>query len=264
MELEQESLKNSNIKAIIHYARSGRILATKKYLFYLQLIGSLFLSILLILHLDVLSYLFSYLVKDLLGEGNLSAKGFYGNYKLYYVSLSGGFPNIEGLFFYTFLFLIAVVLQLKVNYLKPLKIFINFFLAIFGASLFYFYFFIPYFPYTLSDFSYLYVLIEMILLSIIPFILGFSTAFLNFSYLNFIFNFLFILFVWMYVLLFGIIRYIVFLLVIKHFSYVWMANAFFNLGPLLDSIYLSGFYGFYLSILSKFYRRKLEVWRWIF
>lgn len=264
MDLEQESLKNSKIKAIIYYARSGRILATKKYLFYSQLIGSLLLAILLILHLDVLSYLFSYLVKNLLEEGELSAKSFYGNFKLYYVSLSGRFPTIEELFFYTLLFIIAIFLQLKVNYLKPLKIFINFFLTIFGVSLFYFFFFIPYFPYTLSDFSYFYILIELILLSIIPLILGFSTAFLNFTYLNFILNFLFVLFVWIYALLFGIIRYVVFLLVIKHFSYIWMANAFFNFGPLLDTIYLSGFYGLYLSLLSKFYRRKLEVWRWIF
>lgn len=199
-----------------------------------------------------------------MGEGELSAKNFYGAFKLYYVSLSGRFPTIKELIFYTLLFLIAIVLQLNVKYLKPLKIFVNFFLAIFSVSLFYFYFFISYFPYTLSDFSYFYIVIEIILLSIIPLILGFATAFLNFSFFSFFINFLFIVFIWIYVFLFGIIRYIVLFFIIKHFSYIWMANAFFNLGPLLDTIYLSGFYGFYLSILSKFYRKKPEIWRWIF
>lgn len=76
MDLEQESLKNSKIKAIIYYARSGRIIATKKYLFYSQLIGSLFLTILLILHLDILSYFFSYLVKKFWERGSFLLKIF--------------------------------------------------------------------------------------------------------------------------------------------------------------------------------------------
>ncbi|MFN3698695.1 MAG: hypothetical protein ACK4SU_00685, partial [Dictyoglomus sp.] len=77
-------------------------------------------------------------------------------------------------------------------------------------------------------------------------------------------NFLVTVFTLIYSFFFGVLRYSIFLYILKNFSFLWMANLFFNFGPLLDMIYITGIYGFYISILSKFTRKNIKVWRWVY
>ncbi len=132
------------------------------------------------------------------------------------------------------------------------------------TSALYFLFFSYAFPYSLNDFSLLYVIVQVGIISFIPLIMGFSLGLFSFSWWVILTNFIVTVFTLIYSFFFGVLRYSIFLYILKNFSFLWMANLFFNFGPLLDMIYITGIYGFYISILSKFTRKNIKVWRWVY
>ncbi len=108
-----------------------------------------------------------------------------------------------------------------------------------------------YFPYTIKDFSLLYLSLQNGLFIFISIILSLAISFLSFSFRVIFLNVIFYIFVIFYTILFGYLRYLFFLMILNKYSYLYMASLFFSLGPFIDFIYLTFFYGLYLSFINK-------------
>ncbi len=68
-----------------------------------------------------------------------------------------------------------------------------------------------------------------------------------------------------YSMFFALVRYVAFIYLLKNFSYIFMALAFFLFGPFLDFVYIVSIYSLYLNHVGKIKKRKeLEIWNWSF
>ncbi|MFN4220052.1 MAG: hypothetical protein ACK4GJ_03915 [bacterium] len=276
----KENLKLSNLKNFKNFeninidiftplpARYGRIINQNKFVFIIQLILYLSIGIIFILNMDKISFQICNLSIKIIEIFNLpldvkinQTNVFKG---LYYLSEVGKLPSLY-LSFYTLI--ISCILMLIFNAIhipKFLKIWVNFVLIVLVSSCLYF-IFIPYkFPYTLEDFSLLYSMTSTGIISIMAFIVGLSLSFLSYRKWLITSNFLIFCLIIAYSFVFNSIRYVVFLYVLKEYSSLWMANLYFNFGPLLDMIYISGIWGVYLSFLSKYIKENPKHWRWLY
>lgn len=222
------------------------------------------LSLFFITHLELLSYYLSNFSLYFI-DSKISKHEPVSGLSFYFLSLNGKFPTlIESLVILVIsLFLFFVNYKSKILPL-PFKVWLNFILIILIFSSLFFIFFADRFPYTLNDFSLIYIILQIGLISFIPIVIGFPLALFSFSWLLLLTNFFIIIITLIYSFIFGAIRYALFLYILKEYSFLWMANLFFNFGPLLDMIYISGIYAFYISILSKKSRQSIKIWRWIF
>ncbi len=264
MGLNSGSSANSE-KKIIHYARFGKILNVKKPLVYIQLLFSVVISLILLLNLKEVSHLISYFSIYFLNDARILEETVASFFKLNYIGYSGRFPSLYESVIYIFISLIFILYIPKVNLLSaPIKIYVQFFFLVLLCSSLFFYL-VPYkFPYSSNNFSLLYMTIQVGILSFIPVVLGFALSLLNVSTAIFFLNILITFITLIYSFVFGVVRYIAMLYLLDKLSYIWMANFFFNLGPLLDMIYISSIYSFYLSILSEKYATKIAYWRWVY
>lgn len=264
MGLELESLKNFEVKKAIDYARFGRVLKNYKDLFFMQMFLYSSVAFLLITHISLVSYFFSWMGSFIFTEAEIMEKEIFKGFSLYFLSTHGRLPSYTE----SLSILLVCILVLFFNYkfdfiLRPFKIWLNFVFIILMISSIYFLFFGYAFPYTVDDFSLLYVIAQVGIFTFIPLMLGFSVSIFSFSWWVPITNFIALFLTLAYSFVFGAVRYALFLYIIKNYSFVWMANMFFNFGPLLDMIYISGIYGFYISIISKLARKNLRYWRWL-
>ncbi len=258
------SSKNFDLKSVIHYARFGRVLKQNKRLFLVQILLYITSSFYFISHLELISYYLSNFSLHFI-KSTITKREVVGGFSLYFLSLPGRLPTFtEDLV--AFLSTLAILLiNYRTNLLpKPFKIWVNFLAIILMISSLYFIFFSYIFPYTLDDFSLLYVIAQVGIMSFIPALVGVSLALFNFSWWVLLTNFFIVSLILVYSFVFGAVRYAIFLYTLKNYSFLWMANMFFNFGPLLDMIYISGIYAFYVSLLSKKTRQSIKVWRWIY
>jgi len=128
------------------------------------------------------------------------------------------------------------------------------------ASLF-FIFYSGYFPYDMEVFSEMYIKTEVGIWIIIPFIL--TIALLPFP-IKMIKKVGVIILTILYSMVFALVRYIVFLYLLRTTTYLFMALMFFMLGPFLDFIYIVGSYSLCLSTAGKQTQKKMELWNWLF
>lgn len=265
MDSDLDSLKSSDLKTIIYYARFGRILKQNKILFVIQCLFYTSLSVFFLFHIEQISLLMAKFSLKLLPNASLVKKEIFEKISLYYLSYEGRLPTIIESTFYFIVSLLILILNSKTNFFSlPIKIWVNFiFLILLISSVFFI--LMPYaFPYSLNDFSLLYIIVQVGIFVFLILVLGFVLSLLSFSWWLIFFNFVIVLFTLFYSFFFGSLRYVVFLFLLKTYSSIWMANCFFNFGPLLDLIYIAGIYSFYISILSKKVRQNVKVWRWIY
>jgi len=125
-----------------------------------------------------------------------------------------------------------------------------------------FFVFIPQlFPYTLEDYSLLYMTQQVSLWIVITVICGISTALLSPTgvgkYVAFFITVI-------YLFVFGCVRYVVYLMVLYYCSLIYMATLFFTFGCLFDFLQLVAIYAIFakhMSTLMSTGRRRAE-WLW--
>lgn len=180
-------------------------------------------------------------------------------FKILYIEGFGLYPN-KTLCIISFIISLFSVLFLSKEYrarnITLIFIYIN--ITILISSLFFI--IVPEkFPYDLTTFSKLYIKTTLIMWIMLFIITNLSILPLPNSIFS---KVAFVSFLFIYSIIFSAVRYMFFIIILKKFSYLFSAVIFFFLGPLLDFIYIVGFFSWYLSETAKHYRKKIDIWKW--
>ncbi len=150
-----------------------------------------------------------------------------------------------------------LIFSVKTKKAKPLAYFLTFFSVINLIAALCFLFAPHKLPYTLNYFTEIYIRTEVIIWLIIPFLLSSVLLMLPTSLLS---KVALIGLTLLYSIVFGIARYICFIVLLKKFSMILMPVLFFSFGPFLDLIYIVGAYSLYMKWASHHLAKKREVW----
>jgi hypothetical protein len=239
-------------KLLLGVAGWGRAEVYRKAAIFIYAILLLGLEATTLFNLDRLSTAMADTVEIVLIDTMRDSKSFLGVYTLEYAYIEGRQPTFgESVSIGAISLLLAFFCSRTRQIVKPIALWLVLVLAIAAISALYFLLFPQKFPYTAKDFALFYTFTQAGIFAFIPLALGIALSVYSFTLAVCLINLGVICFTLFYAFLFGTIRYIVFLYALQKFSYLWMANLFFNFGPLVDIIYISGIYTYYLSILSK-------------
>ena len=181
---------------------------------------------------------------------------------IYYLSLAGRYPIPSFCIIMALIsFLAMIIVPWIKQILKPVTIWIFLVSLINLVSSLFFIFCADKFPYSLDIFSDLYIKTEINMWLVIPFLM--SMAFLPIPSKLFS-KLLVILLTLCYSITLGIMRYIIFVYVLRKFTYLFMAMLFFIFGPLLDFVYIIGIYSIYISIVAQKMKQDKSVWKWLY
>jgi hypothetical protein len=253
--------------SLIYYHRAYRKITGSGWVFFLEFILTaiplsiiiLFIYPVITAQMSLLTYkfLFPYYPPDSIF---LVEKSFLlGNVSI--VTVPGSYPSVL-----TSLINFIVCL-IMIFFLPKTKIGRNFaiiavFWALINLSSVLFFSITPFeFPYTVEDYSELYIKSEVSMWFFIPFILGIAFLPLPSSFIP---KLLIIMFTAVYSIIFGTLRYVAFLFIVSKFSVIYMAILFFAFGPLIDFVYIVGIYSYYTYFLAKKLKRNEEVWKWLY
>ena len=145
---------------------------------------------------------------------------------------------------------------------KPLSIYFSIMLLIHVVSCIYFALASQYFPYTITQYSELYIKQQVgIWLSFVV-IAGFVTGFMNNGTL--LARCLTFFGIMGYSLVFGSVRYLALLYLLSAASSLYMPVVFFALGPFFDFLYLVFFYGLFVEHVIRRVNtgERRAVWKW--
>ncbi|MCM2268386.1 MAG: hypothetical protein NDI60_11520 [Elusimicrobiales bacterium] len=117
------------------------------------------------------------------------------------------------------------------------------------------------FPYTGSMFSGLYLQTMLTVWLLIPVVLVLSLLPMPGRLPG---KFLLIATAMAYSILFGTVRFAFFMLVLYRYSLLFMPAMIFAVGPLLDFIFVVGFYSFYVSRVSLKIQGSEKTWYWLY
>lgn len=259
-------LDNKYLKAQIYYARYGKKLKFKKFGFILQIIVySAIFEVLVFKLIPLATHYMSIFTSNFLETNNIIYKKFIFTdlYFIYTSNMSLNRIYIISIAFVSAILIFIIIESKKDIFSKMFSMWFIYILLIVFLSSFYFIFFNKYYPYNINDFSLLYVEMQCGIWFMIPFIIGIPLALFSFNYSVTIQNFFIIFITLLYSFAFGAVRYAFFIIILHKFSLLWMPLMFFAFGPLMDFVYISAIFSFYISILSKSYKNSLEVWEWI-
>jgi len=251
-------------KERIYYHRSYRKIERPKNWKLLVFTSFLFFSFAFVicLFLPKLTYLICVYTKSLIPVENIEIlKSNFIFRDIYLLSFPGKFPTLYFSKIVATISFLAIVIFPSLKIIpKNFSIWIAFASFIMLVSSLFFVFFSYRFPYTLTDFSELYVKTEIVIWwFLIPFVISFFTILLPEKFIN---KFFLLIIVLSYGIVFGTVRYFVFLYVLWKFSYIFMAPLFLIFGPLVDFLYIVGIYSYYLSLLAIKLGREKKVWVW--
>ena len=142
---------------------------------------------------------------------------------------------------------------------RPLSIFVYIALLVQLCSCLFFIFFPEFFPYSLSEYSDLYMKQQIGIFICMTFVMGCVTSFLPIAPWKVI---LAVISCGAYSFVFAIARYTTFLFLLKEFSVLYMACMFFTFGPLIDFLYLVSIYSLVADHTSGTLAKNMEVWQW--
>ena len=122
-------------------------------------------------------------------------------------------------------------------------------------------FFPEYFPYTLVNYSELYIEQQIAIWLCIAGIAGFAISLIFSSFLAKLIAFIVTM---LYSGIYGIARYVIYLLVLHFFSSIYMATLFFTLGMLFDFLQMVFVYILYVQYASKNFgtQKRGTLWKW--
>lgn len=182
---------------------------------------------------------------------------------VYYVSLIGTIPSYTHALIACILTIIAIPIasQAKTN-ARSFMIYVCMGLYVQLISCLFFLFWPELFPYTLSEYSELYMLQAASLWIIIPTLLGLALALMRASILH---RVLAILIQVGTMLIFSTVRYVVYLCFLNFCSSLYMATLFFSFGVLFDFIQMVMIYSFLAKRISEQYDslKGRSQWAWL-
>lgn len=161
-----------------------------------------------------------------------------------------------GLFLFS---LLTVLVVTRVRIAKPVAMWIIFLSVVNLSASIFFILFPSVFPYDTKQFTELYIMTEINIWFLIPFITGMALLPLPSSTFS---KFTACAVTLLYSVIFGILRYAVFLIVVSKASFLFMSVLFFAFGPLMDFFYIVGIYSYYLSVISIKAKVDLTIWKW--
>lgn len=173
--------------------------------------------------------------------------------------IPGRYPSPQLTFAVFISSLCLILLATRIRMPRPVALWIIFISLVNLVSVMFFTFLPAYFPYTIQDFSNLFMKTEISIWLFVPVIMEASLLPLPSSIIS---KFMTILFSVLYAITFGVVRYVLFVEILVRFSYIFMAVLFFCFGPFIDFIVVVGVYSFYVSSISKKINRDLKVWNW--
>jgi hypothetical protein len=176
-----------------------------------------------------------------------------------FIDIPGRYPTMLETIINLTISLVLIILLPHSKRDKNIAIYFVFLAAINLVSSVYFSLATHSFPYTVTNFSELYIKAEISMWLFIPFILG--MAFLPLPAPTF-HKLMLIVFTMVYSLIFGTLRYIIFLFILSKWSVIYMALLFFAFGPLIDFVYIVGIYSYYNSRLAHNLKGSESVWKW--
>ncbi|MDO4477458.1 MAG: hypothetical protein Q4B73_00285 [Lachnospiraceae bacterium] len=158
--------------------------------------------------------------------------------------------------------LVLIITRIVRRVLNPVLIYMNMALAVLVASCIFFIFWPEYFPYTLSDFSALYMIQQASLNILLPVLLGVALALLPAC---FGLKYLMVLACVASNYIMMVARYAGFLVVLAKFSSLYMASLYFSLGVLFDFIRTVMFFTFAAKRVSEKMQTPegREQWHWV-
>jgi hypothetical protein len=255
------------LKSQIYSHRSYRILTkTAKSKVFLELVIAMILFdiVILLLYPDI-TLLMNKFAKIILSP-------FYQNMKIisepfilndvYLLDITGKYPSFNfSVITAVVSSVVILIVAVQKFIIRSVSIWLIFISVITLISALYFVFFAKYFPYSMRVFLDLYVKTIVCIWLTIPVIMIFALA--PFP-MNLFKKLLSILFVLLWSMLFGILRYVVFIFILRKLSYIFMADLYFVLGPFLDFIYIVGIFSFIISKLADKLHGNEEKWHWLF
>lgn len=181
---------------------------------------------------------------------------------IYYVTANGPLPDSNLSLIHIAITLILIFAnRMTFKNHKHIQLYLMFILMIHLSSAVFMYFGAKYFPYSLTDYSELYMKQQIgIWLSIFSIVTMLSGA-INFTGFS---KFVFVLSAIVYSSVFGMIRYCVFLGIMAKFSVIYMTSFFFSFGPFIDFLYLVWMYSIFMRYLTKRfgYKEGRVEWHW--
>jgi hypothetical protein len=173
--------------------------------------------------------------------------------------IPGRYPTPQLTYAVFILSVLVIFLVTKIRIPKPVAIWVIFVCLVNLVSALFFTFFPAYFPYTVQQFSELFIKTEITIWLFVPVVMEASLLPLPSSKIT---KFLAVLFSLLYAMAFGVVRYVLFVQILVKFSYIFMTVLFFCFGPFIDFIVVVGVYSFYVSLISKKINQDLRVWNW--
>jgi hypothetical protein len=144
---------------------------------------------------------------------------------------------------------------------RPIMVWTAFVTVINAISSAYFIVFPHLFPYDIGQFSLLYQGTELGIWLMIPIVMGAALAPLPAPFFE---KAGVVAMTLAYSIIFGMVRYVVFLLLLYKISVLYMAVMFFSFGPLFDFVYIVGFYSYYSKVLALRLKHDEDAWQWLY
>ncbi len=173
--------------------------------------------------------------------------------------IPGRYPAPQLTYAVFILSVLVIFLAARIRIPKPVAIWVIFVCLVNLVSALFFTFFSAYFPYTVPQFSELFIKTEITIWLFVPVVMEASLLPLPASKIT---KFMAVLFSLLYAIAFGVVRYVLFVQILVKFSYIFMTVLFFCFGPFIDFIVVVGVYSFYVSLISKKINQDLRVWNW--
>lgn len=251
-------------KSVIFYSRAGKRLEKNVFLALLEfLLLAVPAEILLVCFMTWLSNNMVNFAGYFFNKYDIYSQKFLFK-KIYFLSMEGKFPSFESSLSILLGSALLIILFTKIKKIpipRPVSMWIVFVCLINLISSLFFLLSPQNFPYAIRQFSDLYIKTQIGMWLCVPVLLGLSLAFFPFAFISKTFLLYLTL---IYSIIFGVVRYAFFLVILKKYSYLFMPIMFFVFGPLLDFVYIVGFYSFYVSLISRKYSKDIRIWRWLF
>lgn len=265
-----ENSKEKQIKMKMFYARTYRHLKPnykKMFMYYFFFALPCFFIFLLtyskltnIVSKWVLNVLGTFIPKTELGIHSEEFLPYFG--KVFYVTLPSKMPSLILIIVNTIVVLLLLIICYNVkDKAKPVAIYSTIALLIHLASCVFFLFFPKFFPYTLTEYSSLYMKQQVGIWLSFFVIATLVSGGITYSGSS---KFYMLGTVMAYSFVFGCLRYIVYLVLLLKASSLYMAILFFTFGPFFDFLYLVCIYSIYMNFLTKKFDDKnggIE-WQW--
>ncbi|MCX5776741.1 MAG: hypothetical protein NTX32_03825 [Candidatus Firestonebacteria bacterium] len=180
---------------------------------------------------------------------------------VYLIGPVGRYPGTMQSVYVFIASLAAIIILLKSKIAVPIVSYLVYALLILLVSAVYFVF-IPFsFPYNILAFSDLYIKLQvswwiitpvLMLVSLLPLPVGLLSK-LSVSLLTLL-----------YAIIFGMVRYVVLIYILREYSYLYMAVLLFAFGPLVDFIYVVGIFSVFVSGIAGKTKSRLREWNWLY